>query len=112
MQRRTITSPVSTDAGGSRRRGFAQLATAMAAPTGESEPRERLLQICGPTSIAPEHTRAVPPDVWPLLARKHEFLALKTAAEGAFAQLLAASTRAGRRAGPELALLGWSLRTA
>jgi len=91
-------------------RGFAQLATAMAAPAGESQPRERLLQICEAyVNCARAHPAQFRLMFGPLLARKHEFPALKTAAEGAFAQLLAASTALDAARGPELALLGWSL---
>jgi len=90
MRRRTITSP--------------------AAPAGESDGRERLLQIC---EAYVNCARARPAQFrlmfGPLLARKHEFPALKTAAEGAFAQLLAASVALDAERGPELALLGWSL---
>ena len=91
-------------------RGFAQLAGAMAVPAGESDPRERLLQICEAyVNCARSHPAQFRLMFGPLLARKHEFPALKTAAEGAFAQLLAASTALDAGRGPELALLGWSL---
>ena len=91
-------------------RGFAQLAAAMAAPAGESDSRERLLQICEAyVNCARSHPAQFRLMFGPLLARKHEFPALKTAAEGAFAQLLAASTALDAGRGPELALLGWSL---
>lgn len=91
-------------------RGFAQLAMAMAAPAGESDPRERLLQICEAyVNCARSHPAQFRLMFGPLLARKHEFPTLKTAAEGAFAQLLAASTALDAGRGPELALLGWSL---
>ena len=91
-------------------RGFAQLAMAMAAPAGESDPRERLLQICEAyVNCARSHPAQFRLMFGPLLARKHEFPTLKAAAEGAFAQLLAASTALDAGRGPELALLGWSL---
>jgi len=91
-------------------RGFAQLTMAMAAPAGESDPRERLLQICEAyVNCARSHPAQFRLMFGPLLARKHEFPALKAAAEGAFAQLLAASTALDAERGAELALLGWSL---
>ena len=91
-------------------RGFAQLTAAMAAPAGESDGRERLLQICEAyVNCARSHPAQFRLMFGPLLARKHEFPTLKAAAEGAFAQLLAASTALDAERGPELALLGWSL---
>ncbi|WP_347269050.1 TetR/AcrR family transcriptional regulator [Paracoccus sp. (in: a-proteobacteria)] len=91
-------------------RGFARLAAAMAAHADESDPRERLLQICEAyVDCARTHPAQFRLMFGALLARKHEFPTLKAAADGAFAQLLAASTGLDAERGPDVALLGWSL---